>query len=307
LKAHLVTSYSNLFSMGHEIAFKADVAFPEQKGELIYSTPWFFGIPLQFASNLYLDRLTNKVLDSTLTGGLELSFSYQTNSHLEYNWRVNWEDMLWFSGKDSTARPPQDMTKKIGVDITYDTRNDIIDPSKGFFNLFSTDVAGLIDKNANRYIKVIDDMRFYWSWNHISWGSGLHLGLIYAYDSNRQEIPPLEQFGIGGPKILRGFTQDQLHIDKGLMLSANLIEMRFPLFWWFKGAVFADVGNVYKLPSKLKIVKDLWWCVGPGIIVKTPIAIIRMDVGFKLFRPRNREGVYDESLYEFQFGIGQPF
>jgi outer membrane protein insertion porin family len=107
LRAHLETSYSNLFAMGHQIAFKTDVAFPEQKGELIYSTPWFFGIPLQFASNLYIDRLTNKVLDSTLTSGLELSFSYQTNSHLEYNWRVNWEDMLWFSGKDSSARPPK--------------------------------------------------------------------------------------------------------------------------------------------------------------------------------------------------------
>jgi outer membrane protein assembly factor BamA len=235
-----------------------------------------------------------------------LSFSYQTNSHLEYNWRVNWDDMLWFSGIDSSARP-KPLTKKIGVDITYDTRNDIIDPSKGLYNLFSADVAGIVDTSTNRYIKVTDDLRFYWNWKHISWGSGLHLGVIYAYDSTHKEIPPLEQFGIGGPKILRGFTQDQLHIDKGLMLSANLIEMRFPLFWWFRGALFADVGNVYKLPSKLKMFEDLRWCVGPGIIVKTPIAIIRMDVGFKLFRPRNSAGGYDESLYEFQFGIGQPF
>jgi outer membrane protein assembly complex protein YaeT len=306
LRAHLESSYSNLFAMGHQIALKTDVAFPEQKGELIYSTPWFFGIPLQFASNLYLDRLTDKVLDSTLILGYELSFSYQTNSHLEYNWRVNWDDMLWFSGIDSSARP-KPLTKKIGVDITYDTRNDIIDPSKGLYNLFSADVAGIVDTSTNRYIKVTDDLRFYWNWKHISWGSGLHLGVIYAYDSTHKEIPPLEQFGIGGPKILRGFTQDQLHIDKGLMLSANLIEMRFPLFWWFRGALFADVGNVYKLPSKLKMFEDLRWCVGPGIIVKTPIAIIRMDVGFKLFRPRNSAGGYDESLYEFQFGIGQPF
>ena len=300
LRASLKTSYSNLFALGHSIAFSTKVSFLEQTGDLTYSTPWFLGVPLTFISKIYLDRLTSKTIDSSLTRGLELSFVYQTNSHLGYNWRLEWEDMVWFKGNDSSAIP-KDITKKVGVDIIYDTRNDIVDPSKGTYNFLSADVAGLIDKTTNRYVKVTDNIRFYWDWGGITWASGLQLGVIYAYGPTKQEIPPKEQFKIGGTKILRGFKEDELHVDKGLMLSANLIEMRFPIFWWFKGAVFADVGNVYQIPSRLKMFKDLRWCVGPGIRLKTPLAIIRMDVGFKLFRHKG------ESLYEPQIEIGQPF
>ncbi len=303
LRAQLETSYSNLFALGHQISFTTDLSFPEQKSDITYSTPWFFGIPLQFASKFYLDRLVNKKLDSALIRGIELSLSYQTNSHLAYNLRFNYEDMAWFRGKN-TDSIPKNLSKIVGTDIIYDSRNDIMDPVKGIYNLFSVDVAGLTDTNSNRYLKVTNDVSVYWKWKALSFGSGLKLGWIYSYDSKHREVPPQEQFSIGGTKILRGFSQSELHSSKGLLLSTNLIEMRFPIVWWFKGAVFIDAGNVYEYPSNVgikHIVKDLRWSVGPGLRLKTPLAIVRMDVGFKLFRKSG------ESLYEFQFDIGQAF
>jgi len=301
IRGHVKTSYSNLFGLGHQLAFNVEGAFPAQYADVTYSTPWFFNIPLQFASTFYLDRMTTRNLDSAFIRGLELSFNYQANSSLEYVYRVNLQDLMWFKGVDKTESP-KTMTQIVGSDIIYDTRNDIVDPSKGMYNLFTIDVAGLIDKNSNRYIKVTDDFQYYWKFGKIIFGSGLHIGLIYAYDSSNQVIPPQEQFSLGGTKILRGYSQDELHIDKGVKVAANLLEIRFPIVWLFRGALFLDAGNVYELPLHKSFIKELKWSAGPGLRVKTPLAIIRMDIGFN-FEKNNAF----KNQYRLQLDIGQPF
>ncbi len=300
IRGSLETSYNNLFRLGHQLTLKTDGAFKQQKADLIYRTPWFFGIPLQFASRLYLDRLTTKNLDSALIRGLELSFNYQANSHLEYLYKLDWQDQVWFKGKDNTSAP-QKMTKIIGAEITYDNRDDIVDPSRGVYNLFTIDYAGWLDKNSNRYLKITNDISFHWKWDGLIFGTGLQLGLIYAYDSTQQVIPPQEQFSLGGTKILRAYEQDEFHIDKGVKVAANLLEIRFPIFWWFNGAFFVDAGNVWEFPNEQSYVKGIKWCGGPGLRIKTPIAIARIDMGIKFENKPFRD------LYRFQIDIGHAF
>jgi len=300
IRGSLETSYSNLFHLGHQLTLKAEGAFPKQKADLIYRTPWFFGIPLQFASRLYLDRMTTKNLDSALIRGLELSFNYQANAHLEYLYKLDWQDRVWFKGKDNTSAP-QKITKILGAEITYDNRDDIIDPSRGVYNLFTIDFAGWLDKNSNRYLKLTNDISFQWKWNSLVLGTGLQLGLIYAYDTTQQVIPPQEQFSLGGTKILRAYEQDEFHIDKGVKFAANLLEIRFPIIWWFNGAFFVDAGNVWELPIKKSYVEGIKWCGGPGLRIKTPIAIARLDLGLKF------ENKPFKDLYRLQVDIGHAF
>jgi outer membrane protein assembly factor BamA len=300
IRGSLETSYSNLFRLGHQLTLKADGAFPKQKADLIYRTPWFFGIPLQFASRLYLDRMTTKNLDSALIRGFELSFNYQANSHLEYLYKLDWQDQVWFKGKDN-ASAPQKMTKIIGAEITYDDRDDIIDPSSGVYNLFTIDFAGWLDKKSNRYLKITNDISFHWKWDGLILGTGLQLGLIYAYDTTQQVIPPQEQFSLGGTKLLRAYEQDEFHIDKGVKVAANLLEIRFPIIWWFYGALFVDAGNVWEFPNEESYVEGIKWCGGPGLRIKTPIAIARLDMGIKF------EDKPFKDLYRFQIDIGHAF
>lgn len=300
IRGSLETSYSNLFHLGHQLTLKGDGAFPKQKADLIYRTPWFFGIPLQFASRFYLDRMTTKNLDSALIRGVELSFNYQPNSHLEYLYKLDWQDQVWFKGKDNTSAP-QKMTKIIGAEITYDDRDDIVDPSRGVYNLFTIDFAGWLDKNSNRYLKLTNDISFHWKWDGLIFGTGLQLGLIYAYDTTQQVIPPQEQFSLGGTKILRAYEQDEFHIDKGIKVAANLLEIRFPIIWWFNGALFVDAGNVWEFPNKKTYVEGIKWCGGPGLRIKTPIAIARVDMGIKF------ENKPFKDLYRFQIDIGHAF
>jgi outer membrane protein assembly factor BamA len=91
-----------------------------------------------------------------------------------------------------------------------------------------------------------------------------------------------------------------------VLVTANLIDFRFPLFWWFNGALFADAGYVWQDPEDIRdfaqVIRDVRWTAGPGLRINTPIAVIRFDVGFKLDWVRG-----SEDLWAFHFDIGQPF
>jgi outer membrane protein assembly complex protein YaeT len=300
IRGHVESSYSNLFGLGHHIVGRTDISFLEQKGDLTYSVPWAFGIPIQCASKLYINRQLREN-DSVLFPGIELSLTYQPNIHLQYNLRLTLEELLWYHSTKNSNSKPKELTKIIGTDISYDTRDDIIEPSSGIWNYFSFDVAGLLDTNSNQYLKFVENISFYWKYKKVTWASRFNIGWIYKRDT-LDEIPPQKLFSIEETKALRGFSHKELNAKKGLfLLSANLIEIRFPLFWWFKGALFIDAGNVYVNPLRMNIFKDLRWSVGPGLRVKTPLFIIRTDVGFKLFK---HEG---ESPYAFQLNIGNTF
>ena len=96
-----------------------------------------------------------------------------------------------------------------------------------------------------------------------------------------------------------------MHAQSGTILAtANLLEMRFPLFWWINGALFADAGilrNSGDSKSPDSIINEIRWTAGPGLRVDTPLAILRFDFGFKLNR---RAG---ESLTQWHLDVGQSF
>lgn len=115
-----------------------------------------------------------------------------------------------------------------------------------------------------------------------------------------------------------------------IRLEANL-EYRFPLFWTFDGAVFMDAGNVWTLkhdiPQSEGDVADinpdgvfrfnnfykhiaLDW--GVGLRLNLGFALLRLDVGMKLYNPPANEWYGPKNWlkkgnYGIQFGVGYPF
>jgi outer membrane protein assembly factor BamA len=101
------------------------------------------------------------------------------------------------------------------------------------------------------------------------------------------------------------------------------VEFRFPLFWYFKGAVFADAANIWTLrPDPAR----------PGANVKSPFAelgmgfgygvrmdlsyfILRADFGYRLHSPYPIDGSrwLTDRLSDFpggaevQIAVGMPF
>ncbi len=305
-RASLRTSYANVFQIGHSLTFSGKYSDKLQNAEVVYGVPWFLGLPLQFNNTVYLERHDD--IEDTYYGifrGIRFSVGRTTSFNLAYQFLVNWEEINNLRVKNDSHQPELP-TKSIGARISYDSRNNLINPSKGILNSFETEVSGLTG-NSNQFMKITDDFRLYWSAGPVIIGNGLKIGWVKTFGQSIA-IPPQERFYVGGARSVRGFSENYLKVDlpgvlqdANVMVTANLLDIRFPLFWWFQGAAFIDAGNVWHKVNYDKVFKDIRWAAGPGIRLNTPIAVLRFDVGFKLNRKSG------EGLYELHFDLGQPF
>ena len=79
------------------------------------------------------------------------------------------------------------------------------------------------------------------------------------------------------------------------------LEGRFPLFWRFRGALFADAGAVWSDRGSIDW-GDMETAVGPGLMVRTPVGPLRADLGYRL-----GDRVPDQPRWVFHFSIGNPY
>lgn len=135
----------------------------------------------------------------------------------------------------------------------------------------------------------------------------LGLGVATPLEDS-SDILPNKRFYAGGESSMRGFGRRRLGprnaegIPRGgrcLFLGSG--ELRFPIVRKLRGAVFADVGQVWRRPGDAAFA-DLELAIGPGILVQTPVGPIRADWGFRL-----TDVVRDEPNSVLQLSIGQPF
>lgn len=156
----------------------------------------------------------------------------------------------------------------------------------------------------------------------------LDLGAGYAY-GNSSAMPFEKQFYCGGASSMRGWQARSLGpgFDSALdffvipcqvgnfKFEADL-EYRFPLFWKFEGAMFAEVGNVWdKLSSAKDMARSLAADLGLGLRVNLDFILLRLDAGFKLHDPSRPEGerwrAPDKWIkrdgFSIHFGVGYPF
>jgi len=129
------------------------------------------------------------------------------------------------------------------------------------------------------------------------------------------DLPASERFFTGGENTVRGFARDSLG-DAGTLdpngfptggnaLTVLNAELRAPLWRELGGVVFLDAGNVFRRVSDLDL-SALRPSAGFGFRYKSPVGPVRVDVGFRL---GSRRGVPDEDepSYAIHFSIGQAF
>jgi outer membrane protein insertion porin family len=154
-----------------------------------------------------------------------------------------------------------------------------------------------------------------------SWVGALRFstGLARSY-GNTSTVPFVKQFFVGGPGSLRAWrireigpgafvqrlrsgevTPDSLK-DRPFYQSGDFKlefngEFRFPLFWWLKGAVFIDGGNVWNLKSSSEVpggnlrwdsYKNIAIGTGFGIRIDVELFVFRLDLGLPLRNPYPR-------------------
>ncbi|HUP59286.1 MAG TPA: translocation/assembly module TamB domain-containing protein [Thermoanaerobaculia bacterium] len=191
----------------------------------------------------------------------------------------------------------------------WDTRDDIIDPHRGFFTSASIEYAFPFISAKAHFFKGYVQGAYYFplSSRQVLALSGRVGQIRPRGDTTHETVPLSERFTGGGENTHRAFPLDLLgnlcvDEDEGPDCEATLhqetltspilplggsglllfnAEYRFPIFGTLGGAVFADAGNVYKRRIKFD---DLRYGVGFGLRYLSPVGPLRIDVGWPLDR-----------------------
>jgi outer membrane protein assembly factor BamA len=193
----------------------------------------------------------------------------------------------------------------------------------------------------NQYWKTDIDLRYNWVFNkNNSFVLRFFGGLIFPY-GNTDFSPVEKQYFMGGSNDLRAWYARSVgpgsyvldeqtlqlrnyyqHGDIKLLINA---ELRHGLIWRLKGALFADIGNIWNLnPNESfpngtfkfnSFYKQIALGAGYGLRLDFTFFVVRFDLAFKLYDPSidsNNKWVYSQGNYFYKrpilnFGIGYPF
>lgn len=237
-----------------------------------------------------------------------------------------------------------------GLNYSF-TYNGMVDTSKKnqFFVNTTLDVAGnsisLFGKENEmgrkeflgleyaQYAKVDLDLRYHFNFGKEQVIATRLFGGYGVPYGNSEVMPYVKQYFSGGPYSVRAFrirslgpgtyndenNPDSNYFDQtgNIRLEAN-IEYRFPIFSFFKGAVFADAGNIWNSEANpaydgkdkftSSFINELGMGAGVGLRVDVQGFVIRFDFAAPFHDPSKSESFnFDVNETVFNFGIGYPF
>ena len=315
LYGSVLVSYANLFHRGHILAMNDSASAVNQWAQVIYSIPWFFGLPLNMDASIYYRRHDAWLFDVPLgyTGafyGFTLGAGRNLGREWAYRLELDWENVIRLDIAPGGELPPGVRTRNTASlvgDLLFDRRDDVFDPVGGYLARFHGQWAGLAGAGSNQFVKTQLGLSRYWSpANKFLLSSGFDWGWARPYGST-QEIPPQDLFYAGGSRSVRGFDYEKLltnpegnPLGGNVLLVLHLIDFQFPLVWRLRGAVFSDAGYLWQDLSSVNP-GDLRFTAGPGLRLTTPIGLFRLDAGFQLQKPAQDNG------YAFYFDYGAAF
>jgi outer membrane translocation and assembly module TamA len=238
---------------------------------------------------------------------------------------------------------PQVRLSLVSTGVSWDRRDDPLDPSRGTFLTGDLEVASRALGSQVGYVK-----GFFQASGFRSLGASRRtvvagrgqLGLARGFERTVpvvddegvpvigpdglpvtdlvRDLPVSSRFFAGGSTTVRGFQLDRLGVPEilnrdGLSLGGNALvvlnlEVRRMLTTLFgsrlSGVVFVDSGNVFARVNQIDV-DDLRSAAGLGVRVDSPLGPIRLDFGFKLDRRVINEN--RERGWEYHLSIGEAF
>jgi outer membrane protein insertion porin family len=205
---------------------------------------------------------------------------------------------------------------EVGVNLTYDTRNNFQLPNAGQMTEILASVAA--PPGDTEFYKL--EMRTSWffrgfSTNHIIEVDG-HLGVVSPWDGTTQ-VPIFERWFLGGLYNMRGYRYQTVgpedHYGEPLggdTLMFVTAEYSIPIIKMLRIAAFYDIGNVYPDPFSFNpgpgrefLTDD----AGLGLRIILPIGggtPLRLDYGIPITHDSN---LGSSGRFQFGFGFTHPF
>jgi len=308
----------NLLGRGQDLHITGTLAQKRSSVDMGFTEPYFLDRRLAAGFDLFAtstDLQTQSSYDATTKGG-DLRMGYAYNEYLRHDWRYTLSQTTVDNIASTASRYIQDQAgtdtlSSVAHTLTWDHRDSRTEPTGGYYLKFGNEVAGAggDDKflrntvGAGTFFKVADQSVLMFS------GTG---GYIVPLEDSSIRIN--QRYFLGGD-TLRGFKdagvspRDAVTNDAlgGLWDYTGTAELTFPLGvpkeLGIQGKLFTDVGAIGGVDKSI-VASDitqstqLRMSIGTGVVWKSPMGPINVDLGFPIMRDSHDE----TQIFRLNFG-----
>lgn len=307
---------SNLFGYGKTLSLDAQIGGVTKVLSLNYRDPYLFGTNWLLDVSMYTHDRDYRDFERAAKGisvgvGRRIKRYFQVRVFQEFSKQdvhnVRGDAQFVLSDTERTV-------VSTGVGLSWDKRNNYLDPTKGFLLSTAVEYAGLFAGNTD-FIKYNATAKSWIPfWKDTYFAAKANYGFLHLIDAGDDLIVE-ERYFLGGPNTLRGFRYRRVGprrptdtggyvIIGGVQQILASLDFVVPLSKTvgLKAVAFFDIGNSFDKdefslnPSNLR--KD----TGFGLRWISPLGPMKLDVGFPI-----GERLPDEAKYEVQFTIGNLF
>ena len=293
-------------SLGGGLRYEPDL----RSARALFSVPTLRRRPIR--TNLFLSGRGEEQRDEQLNArddevNLTIEQRWRVSRAIEYSWGYSsvWRDARLTPATGEETLDFNGILASLNGAAVIDRRDSFFDAKRGWFGSvslqwgqreFGSDVDYLRTLIRGSYYQPLGPVVLA---GNVRWGRLVPLGgplTLTIFDLF---------FNAGGTESVRGYSQDALSAYSffdaplgGTKLLVGNAELRAPLFWRLSGVLFADAGNTFTNAQPIRL-NELGVGLGFGLRIKTPLAPIRIDLGF----PRS----FGETGVRWHFSIGQMF
>ncbi len=313
--ANVTLREKNLLGKGQDISLSVQASERTQDFNFSFTEPYFLDRNLAAGIDLFHQTENNSSVSSYSSartgGGLRLGYEINEEWSQRLRYLLRQDVVEGISPTASLAIQQQagtTMTSLVGQDLTYDLRDNKIEPTKGFFARLSTDYAGLGGDLIYAKARLTSGVFVPVSENIV--GSLVVNGAII--DGLGDPVRITDRFFLGGDN-LRGFrsggvgprdvaTGDALG---GKMTYYGTLQFRFPLGLpdelGISGSLFTDFGSLTEIDETGPTIFDepsLRASWGVGLAWKSPIGPMNLDFAW----PLQQEDFDKTEVFRLRFG-----
>ncbi len=295
----------DLFGNGRPLTFDTEIAQKLLRGELAYTDPWILESDYTLRLRLYA---LNQDLDgySKIETGFRPELTRKIGEHLELGAfaltravNIKKVDIAEADLGTTVYR-----TDSVGLSATYDTRDSVLNPRRGYVLNATGDYASTLFGSSLKFVRGTLRGSYYLPVGRDSLlAFGLRGGEIAPLNGSAA-LPIDERFFNGGATSVRSFVDRTLgpkdvngHPVGGETFTVANVEFVTPIRDNFDLALFGDAGSTgRRLSSELG---QTGFAIGPGLRYRLPIGPIRFDYGWNPARQPNQP----TGAWHFSFGF----
>ena len=305
---------TNLLGRGQDLLFSVQGSARSTEFDIKFTEPYFFDRDVAAGFDLFrIDREEQESSFSQLQVGGALRASYELAPDLRQALKYTIRSTKISNVDTDASRFVRDqegsrLLSAFGQTLTFDRRDNRIDPRDGYLMELSTDAAGA--GGDDRFVRASVRAAY-----HIPIGEDYTIGLLGKAGTIvglGEDVVISERFFIGGRRF-RGFERagvgprDNTTGDSlgGNNYYVGTIELGVPTFFpdelGVRAFIFSDIGSVFGVDESGAEVSDessIRASVGFGMSLNTAVGLIRLDIAEAVLKE-----VFDEpELLRFSFG-----